>query len=586
MPRIEVMDDVDVMDSTGNNRALTRLDKKEGSAVTDMMRFNGKPVAVRSENILSSVKASNGSRFSGDGTSTIIFDIPAMSGGYYLDPATTRMTFNLSFTDANQTASAFTNGSVYLDRGPGSLFTRFQLYDASGHLLEDIQDYNVLYGMLHLATSDAPTANTRGQFFKECRYGGKQGVSSATAANNRLADLYGNFNTTTVAQLQQGTGAGANQGNIITGVTQAQTITNTPANYQLGPINGVYNLQYPDGTMGGRVLQMGSALSALQGYDAGDVTNGIWPLSNDGCVMTTTAATMSLSHTFISSIFGGGFNKYYPLSAMNGFRMVLTLATPNTAFQIENGSTATVSGTTNAANITLRYSLSDPTMYCSMVRVDPSVDRGLLVNMRGTDGRIRIPTTSWRQYKQTIYAGDTVKNLIIPFSVSSLKAIFFGFVPATLDGSISGSSMFTRNLSSYQLFVGSVPIPVVPVQVTPPYNESYAELLRSFHVRLNDQNWPTLIQYNSYLRDYYADNGKASLSSFAAQSDAFFGVELESFNQKNNAIECGANVLNNNIELRMNFSATSANNYNLIVYGYHDVFVVIDPNTGITSLEF
>ena len=60
-----------------------RHQKKEGSAVSDRLKFDVKPIAVRSENLVTSIKATNGNAQSGDGISNIIFDIPAMSGGYY-----------------------------------------------------------------------------------------------------------------------------------------------------------------------------------------------------------------------------------------------------------------------------------------------------------------------------------------------------------------------------------------------------------------------------------------------------------------------------------------------------------------------
>ena len=62
-----------------------RHQRKEGSVVSDRMRYVPKPIAVRSENLVTSIKASNGSLFNGDGSTQVIFDIPAMSGGYYLD---------------------------------------------------------------------------------------------------------------------------------------------------------------------------------------------------------------------------------------------------------------------------------------------------------------------------------------------------------------------------------------------------------------------------------------------------------------------------------------------------------------------
>ena len=83
-----------------------RHQKKEGSAISDRLRFNTKPIAVRSENLVSSIKATNGNIQTGDGVSTIIFDIPAMSGGYYLDAASTRFSFNLMFTDSSNVATS------------------------------------------------------------------------------------------------------------------------------------------------------------------------------------------------------------------------------------------------------------------------------------------------------------------------------------------------------------------------------------------------------------------------------------------------------------------------------------------------
>ena len=116
-----------------------RHQKKEGSAISDRLRFNTKPIAVRSENLVSSIKATNGNIQTGDGVSTIIFDIPAMSGGYYLDAALTRFSFNLRLTDVSSNATSIdTLKYIWLDRGPNSIINRFQLYDQSGQLLEDL----------------------------------------------------------------------------------------------------------------------------------------------------------------------------------------------------------------------------------------------------------------------------------------------------------------------------------------------------------------------------------------------------------------------------------------------------------------
>ena len=61
--------------------ADVRHQRKEGSAVSDRMQYVSKPIAVRSENLVTSIKSSNGSLFNGDGLTQVIFDIPAMRGG-------------------------------------------------------------------------------------------------------------------------------------------------------------------------------------------------------------------------------------------------------------------------------------------------------------------------------------------------------------------------------------------------------------------------------------------------------------------------------------------------------------------------
>ena len=76
---------------------------KQGMAVTNLMRYNVKPTGVRSENLLNNIKASNGNEFTGSSEGQIIFDVPAMSGGYYLDSAGSRFRFTLTLENATTT---------------------------------------------------------------------------------------------------------------------------------------------------------------------------------------------------------------------------------------------------------------------------------------------------------------------------------------------------------------------------------------------------------------------------------------------------------------------------------------------------
>ena len=58
------------------------------------------------------------------------------------------------------------------------------------------------------------------------------------------------------------------------------------------------------------------------------------------------------------------------------------------------------------------------------------------------------------------------------------------------------------------------------------------------------------------------------------------------FSNKDNTIESRVNALDNNVELRINYTSTiAANTYNLIFFSLRDIFIVIDPETGITTVK-
>ena len=103
-------------------------------------------------------------------------------------------------------------------------------------------------------------------------------------------------------------------------------------------------------------------------------------------------------------------------------------------------------------------------------------------------------------------------------------------------------------------------------------------------MRLNHHEFLTLLDPDYYLNEY-----SLSLTPTTNyRSSAVFGVELESFSLKDDVIESGANVLNNNVELCLTYSQASAQNvpYNLMFFALYDCLLVIDPETGITTVEF
>lgn len=451
---------------------------KQGTAVSDRMKYNVKPTAVRSECLLNNIKCSNGNTFSpGD---QLVFDVPAMSGGYYLDPANSLFRFTVK--RGNLVAADGTY--VYFGRSPQSLIKRLEIYDAGGHLLENIDNYDALSAMIDICTADYSNATSNALFQKRAR--------DNEDTTKFITNSYG------------GT------------MSRQSTAATTSNDYR------------------------------KYGYLCNDVT------------------TMDIQFCLSSAIFGQATEKYYPLSAMNGFRIQLTLqdATKALTWASDTGATAD-------------YNITDPTLFLNVVRVDPEVDRGIVSSSKGPDGKIRIHTQTWRTFSTTISADSTSLDYVIPINVSSLKSLFFTFLSQDIAVNYDYLSFYYRYLTDYQLFVDGNPIPASPVKVTYGFTESYNELMRAWHVRYGDSHG-TLLNPVTY--------EGSDLSN--EKSNAVFGLELESFNGKSNVIESGMNVLNSTIQMRMNFSTATSNAHTCMFFCLYDVFLVIDPETGITTLEF
>ena len=126
-------------------------------AITDKMMYKVKPSAVRSENYLHNIKASNGSSFNVQMGTDIIFEVPALGNGYYCDFSTSyfrvRVDCNLP-TAIVPAAGLQSNGYVRFERGPESMFRRVLIQDASGNLLENFENYNDLYCLTELLTNN------------------------------------------------------------------------------------------------------------------------------------------------------------------------------------------------------------------------------------------------------------------------------------------------------------------------------------------------------------------------------------------------------------------------------------------------
>ena len=130
------------------------------SAVSDKMKFGVKPSAVRSSSFLKIQKAASpsGNQVMSLGNQ-IIFDVPNLGTGYYIDWSTSYFRFGINVQLGTSLAGGGVhrdNGYVRFERGPESMFRRIEYQDYGGGTdLENFENYNDLYCLTELLTNNA-----------------------------------------------------------------------------------------------------------------------------------------------------------------------------------------------------------------------------------------------------------------------------------------------------------------------------------------------------------------------------------------------------------------------------------------------
>ena len=109
-----------------------------------------------------------------------------------------------------------------------------------------------------------------------------------------------------------------------------------------------------------------------------------------------------------------------------------------------------------------------------------------------------------------------------------------------------------------------------------------ADLMRAWHVWLNNQDFSSLISPEFVLNEYNIPVTPGT----NYRSNVVFSVELESFTLKNTVIKTGSNVLNNNAELQLTYFQASLVPFNLMFFAVYNCFLVIHPESGVTTMEF
>jgi hypothetical protein len=322
--------------------AINMSGKGGSEAITDRMRFGIKPSAVRSSNFIKVQKASSpsGNQLLSLGNQ-IIFDIPNLGSGYYIDWSTSYFRFGIAMQlgdgdfDPTQVDRA-NNGYVRFDRGPESMFRRVEITDfGGGNPLENFENYNDLYCATELMTS-----------------------------NSNLRSKCGLFHGEGLLLPHNHSGSGDEN----TGLLDVDTVI-TDANPMDTNNNGFHPeipyLRYPD--LGGVVcaFRTSTECAVPATYTAGSVyddTPTDAPIDFSRFMESTQALLPSTSAwgtsgnpasnvkyvTFqtVSSFFGGCAEKYLPMNAINGFRYVFSLDNPEGAFVVSGLGGATAKGLT------------------------------------------------------------------------------------------------------------------------------------------------------------------------------------------------------------------------------------------------
>lgn len=554
-----------------------------GKAISDRMRYGIKPSAVRSENLLHYYKANNGSSFDVAVGNEMIFQVPALGGGHYIDWSTSYFRAHVQI-DLGGVAGA--DGYVRFERGPESMFRRLQFMDATGAILENFENYNDMYAIQELCTNNANNRSGPNVFHGE-------GLQIQNNLQLVMPDLPLNAAPTT---------------------TQLRTCIDTmyirerPFSTDL---NEGTNLQMPVISYPhlGSIVVMRHTSAAVAANDicsgfpekigAWDLRQAVGTEEFPGCIANRKGGKY-ITFQLSSALFGGSAEKYLPMSAINGMRIV---------FGFENvlGAFCMCGLTTAGAVInfqTMTVKVVDPTMFLNLIAVPSHVDYEILYNAAMRDNLIRIHSHTWTSFYQYLPAGTMKYNWIIPIKASSLKAIYFVFSYATYTGidnyttrnqdsyvadaagvrtytnhnngpgALMKTSFYPNNMKSYQFFVGGKPNPSVPIFMRTGFSEVIAELSRALHFghKSSDGSYLSLL-------------GKSGVGCYN-DGNCIFGQEFETFSNKGPMLESGMNTLSTDVAINLEFTtAGSAFNSYLKVFCMYDVFLDIDKDTGIMKVE-
>jgi len=563
--------------------------------VSDKMRYGLKPVAVESKAHILTYPCVGTNSYSGDTSSTIVFRIQHNPSGRYVDPTATRikMTFTITFPTTTHEFDAFR-----FERGPESIIRRLQIKDIQGRVLEDIDQYNMLYAVTELCTAEKETRDHRGAFHME--------------GNDESADVGG-----WILHPTQGLQNEFTRDSVDDTWDVSFTLIFTPISAIFGGASEKY---LPLSVMEG--LELHLQLENIQNavsyvfnpYDGGAYV-GDYDTFYDATTPTQHATKkfytthygrndVSGSNNAMADFAGNSTNTYVKWSnySSDSTDYASSSSSFNCVQQFELQS---------AVRSAITYTITDPKLLLSCLDVEPNVNAALIQAAKDPrDGLIRIQTFSWTTLSTSIAGGTTgTTSWTIPLSVTSLKSIFFTLTDQTNTGNMNymKTGFEHRGLKAYRFLIGGLPLNADWVKIEEPYGESMSTLMEAWSVHHKTDGNPSLITYNSYAPLHWG--GDYNHWQFAY--NAVFGQEMESFSQKSGIIQSGVNTMQTTLVLELEFESsasttkyvtpdtatTSASTetvflwddthyYELRAYCMYDKIIAMDENAGSIRAEY
>ena len=602
--------------------------------VSDKMRYGLKPIAVESKAHLLTVPCVGTNLYSGDTSSTIIFRIQHNPSGRYIDPTATKfkMTLQFSFPDFLTASDTF-----FLERGPESIIRRFTIKDIQGRVLEDIDQYNMLYGITEICTGDPLTRQRRGQF---------------TLEGNSLLVECGGWVVHPTQGLQNSSIYSTNiaQPNIV-----SFDITFTPLS---GVFGGTCEKYIPLSVLEGLEIwiQLENVKNCLKyqflpfpaSKDAGEYKSSEEALNANDCVPTVVGNTSALpgGHYYTHSILKSYVNangeaaKFSPNNLYWSDLIQTGSVTTNRANYLNGGefkdgtpdnthpveSIIGYEGGVNQNGVKgyqwnlktarqdyITYTVKDPKLLLSCLDVEPAVNAALMHAAKDPrDGMVRIQTFSWQTFAIQISPNITGNfQWQIPVSVTSLKSLFFVLTNSstTNDMNYFKTGFEHRGLLQYRVIIGGMPINADFINVTTPnrfntYSESIGALMEAWSVHHKTDGTPTLLTLDNYCPARF----DPTKGFWQRETCAIFGQELESFNQKSGIIQSGVNTMQTTFVLELNFSSATVvmetcpksdlsiketvltydptAQYELRAFCMYDKVIAFDENSGSVRAEY